>query len=56
MEKILEEGGAISWPPTRNAACWCGSDTKYKLISTETDTATQVGPGQSGHQSSCRDR
>jgi hypothetical protein len=21
---------AITWPPERNAACWCGSDRKYK--------------------------
>jgi uncharacterized protein YchJ len=27
---IIDEGGAISWPPPRNAPCWCGSGTKYK--------------------------
>ncbi|MEP6526285.1 MAG: SEC-C domain-containing protein [Nocardioidaceae bacterium] len=30
MEKIISEGGVISWPPPRNAPCWCGSGTKYK--------------------------
>jgi uncharacterized protein YchJ len=20
----------IAWPPPRNAACWCGSGSKYK--------------------------
>jgi tetratricopeptide (TPR) repeat protein len=30
MHEIIEEGGAISWPPARNAPCWCGSAIKYK--------------------------
>ncbi|SDF60835.1 SEC-C motif-containing protein [Lentzea fradiae] len=30
MEEILAGGGGISWPPVRNAPCWCGSGTKYK--------------------------
>jgi tetratricopeptide (TPR) repeat protein len=30
MNEIVEEGGAISWPPARNAPCWCGSAIKYK--------------------------
>jgi len=30
MAEILGEGGAITWPPARNAPCWCGSTAKYK--------------------------
>jgi len=30
MDEIIDEGGAISWPPPRNAPCWCGSTVKYK--------------------------
>ncbi|MCE7006417.1 SEC-C domain-containing protein [Kibdelosporangium philippinense] len=30
MNEILEEGGTVSWPPARNAPCWCGSAIKYK--------------------------
>ncbi|GLY70904.1 tetratricopeptide repeat protein [Amycolatopsis taiwanensis] len=30
MQEIVAEGGAISWPPARNAPCWCGSRAKYK--------------------------
>jgi tetratricopeptide (TPR) repeat protein len=30
MEEIIDEGGLIDWPPTRNAPCWCGSGRKYK--------------------------
>jgi hypothetical protein len=30
MAQILAEGGAIAWPPARNAPCWCGSAAKYK--------------------------
>jgi tetratricopeptide (TPR) repeat protein len=30
MEVIIDDGGAISWPPPRNAPCWCGSGAKYK--------------------------
>lgn len=30
MAEILAEGGAIAWPPARNAPCWCGSTAKYK--------------------------
>ena len=30
LNEIVEEGGAISWPPARNAHCWCGSAVKYK--------------------------
>lgn len=27
---IARSGGAISWPPSRNDACWCQSGRKYK--------------------------
>lgn len=30
MDSIVADGGAVSWPPPRNAACWCGSNLKYK--------------------------
>ena len=30
MNEIVADGGAISWPPARNAPCWCGSAIKYK--------------------------
>nr|WP_280248750.1 SEC-C metal-binding domain-containing protein [Nocardia abscessus] len=30
INEIIAEGHAISWPPPRNAPCWCGSTTKYK--------------------------
>lgn len=30
MAEIIRDGGQISWPPPRNAPCWCGSGTKYK--------------------------
>lgn len=30
MDQIVSEGGAVSWPPSRNAPCWCGSNLKYK--------------------------
>jgi SEC-C motif len=30
MDVIIDEGGASSWPPPRNAPCWCGSGSKYK--------------------------
>lgn len=30
MQEIIAEGGAISWPPSRNEPCWCGSRAKYK--------------------------
>ncbi|MHA6802773.1 SEC-C metal-binding domain-containing protein [Salinifilum ghardaiensis] len=25
-----EAGRGLAWPPERNAACWCGSQRKYK--------------------------
>ena len=28
--ELLRTGQAISWPPERNASCWCGSERKYK--------------------------
>lgn len=28
--QLLSEGRTISWPPGRNALCWCGSQQKYK--------------------------
>lgn len=30
LAEIVGEGGAIGWPPERNARCWCGSGVKYK--------------------------
>jgi tetratricopeptide (TPR) repeat protein len=30
LDEIANEGGGISWPPSRNAPCWCGSGAKYK--------------------------
>jgi hypothetical protein len=30
MDQIVLDGGAVAWPPARNAACWCGSNLKYK--------------------------
>lgn len=30
MQEIVADGGASSWPPGRNAPCWCGSGAKYK--------------------------
>jgi len=27
---VARNGGAISWPPARNDACWCQSGRKYK--------------------------
>lgn len=30
MDQIVADGGAVSWPPPRNAPCWCGSNLKYK--------------------------
>jgi tetratricopeptide (TPR) repeat protein len=30
MDQIVAAGGAITWPPPRNAPCWCGSSLKYK--------------------------
>jgi tetratricopeptide (TPR) repeat protein len=30
MNDIVADGNAISWPPARNAPCWCGSTAKYK--------------------------
>lgn len=30
MDRVVADGGAVSWPPPRNAACWCGSSLKYK--------------------------
>lgn len=30
INEIVDEGKAITWPPARNASCWCGSTTKYK--------------------------
>jgi tetratricopeptide (TPR) repeat protein len=29
-EQVVADGGAMPWPPPRNAACWCGSKLKYK--------------------------
>ncbi len=29
MDRVAA-GGAVTWPPQRNAACWCGSGGKYK--------------------------
>jgi tetratricopeptide (TPR) repeat protein len=28
--RVLDEGGAIPWPPARNDPCWCRSGAKYK--------------------------
>jgi hypothetical protein len=28
LDEIVNEGGGISWPPSRNAPCWCGSGAK----------------------------
>ena len=30
LEEIVAAGSTVSWPPARNAACWCGSSLKYK--------------------------
>ncbi len=30
MDELVADGAGISWPPARNAPCWCGSSTKYK--------------------------
>jgi tetratricopeptide (TPR) repeat protein len=30
MDELVARGAVISWPPARNAPCWCGSNTKYK--------------------------
>jgi tetratricopeptide (TPR) repeat protein len=30
MDGIVADGRAVSWPPPRNATCWCGSNLKYK--------------------------
>lgn len=30
VPEIVDEGQAITWPPSRNAPCWCGSAAKYK--------------------------
>jgi tetratricopeptide (TPR) repeat protein len=30
LQEFTDARAAISWPPPRNAACWCGSGTKYK--------------------------
>ncbi|ROP37807.1 tetratricopeptide repeat protein [Saccharothrix texasensis] len=30
LNEIVEEGGAVAWPPARNERCWCGSTSKYK--------------------------
>lgn len=30
IDEIVAEGKAITWPPARNARCWCGSAAKYK--------------------------
>ncbi|HWE91292.1 MAG TPA: SEC-C metal-binding domain-containing protein [Pseudonocardiaceae bacterium] len=30
MNEIAAIGATISWPPGRNAPCWCGSAVKYK--------------------------
>jgi len=30
LNGIVEQGGAIDWPPARNAPCWCGSAVKHK--------------------------
>ncbi|HEX5401629.1 MAG TPA: SEC-C domain-containing protein [Pseudonocardiaceae bacterium] len=30
MDRVVADGGAVSWPPPRNAPCWCGSSLKYK--------------------------
>ncbi|GAA2678402.1 SEC-C metal-binding domain-containing protein [Actinoplanes palleronii] len=29
-DTIGDQGGAVVWPPQRNAPCWCGSGAKYK--------------------------
>ncbi|BCJ44726.1 preprotein translocase SecA [Actinoplanes ianthinogenes] len=29
-DEAADAQGAAEWPPQRNAACWCGSGTKYK--------------------------
>ncbi|QUH05569.1 tetratricopeptide repeat protein [Saccharopolyspora erythraea] len=30
MDEIVEAGRLITWPPARNAPCWCGAAAKYK--------------------------
>ena len=30
MEQQFARGEVVAWPPGRNAACWCGSNAKYK--------------------------
>ncbi len=30
MTEIFERDGAVTWPPPRNAPCWCQSRKKYK--------------------------
>ncbi|GAA2111341.1 SEC-C domain-containing protein [Actinomadura alba] len=30
QDRIAEGAPTLAWPPERNAACWCGSDRKYK--------------------------
>jgi tetratricopeptide (TPR) repeat protein len=42
MAEIVDEGGAISWPPERNVPCWCGSGKKYKKCCGR--PANAVGP------------
>lgn len=27
---LADEGVGVTWPPAKNAACWCGSGSKYK--------------------------
>lgn len=29
-DELADRGAAFTWPPERNAACWCGSTEKYK--------------------------
>lgn len=30
MCELVDAGETITWPPPRNAGCWCGSGSKYK--------------------------
>lgn len=30
LHERYDQGAGISWPPARNATCWCGSGRKYK--------------------------
>jgi len=37
--EIARTGRALSWPPSRNDACWCGSGRKYKKCCGPTPSA-----------------